>query len=256
MQYGRSALNSAEERRQAMNLDVPATLASLARIRPVPHSEADFQHALAWQIHLADTDAQVRLETRSARNIRLDLLVMSAGQRTAIELKFLVASFRGDIGGEHYDLPNQAAQDIGRHDFIKDISRIEALVAAGTVDVGWAVALTNDPSYWQPGRKVDPLDAEFRLHEGRVLEGSVGWAAAAGAGTTRNRQERLVVTGRHECRWRDYAIVADGSGRQHRWCYLAVRVPGDGPLTSAATTTYTAADDVVPSAPPEHKIAP
>lgn len=97
-----------------MKLDVPATLASLAHIRSVFHSEADFQHSLAWQIHLADPDAQVRLETRSARNIRLDLLVMSAGQRTAIELKYLVASFRGDIGGEHYDLPNQAAQDFGR----------------------------------------------------------------------------------------------------------------------------------------------
>lgn len=97
-----------------MNLDVPATLVSLVHIRTIFHSEADFQHSLAWQIHLADPDAQVRLETRSARNIRLDLLVMSTGQRTAIELKYLVASFRGDIGGEHYYLPNQAAQDFGR----------------------------------------------------------------------------------------------------------------------------------------------
>jgi hypothetical protein len=219
-----------------MNLDVPATLASLAHIRSVFHSEADFQHSLAWQIHLADPDAHVRLETRSARNIRLDLLIISAGQRTAIELKYLVASFRGEIGGEHYDLSNQAAQDLGRHDFVKDISRIEKLVAAGTVDVGWAVALTNDPSYWQPGRKKNPIDVEFRLHEGRVLEGNLGWAAAASGETTRNRQERLVLTGRHECRWRDYAIVTDGSDRQHRWCYLAVRVPGDDLLTSSATS--------------------
>jgi hypothetical protein len=100
-----------------MNLDIVATLASLARARSGFHSEADFQHSLAWQIHLAAPDAQVRLETRSARHIRLDLLVVSAGQRTAIELKYFVASFRGDIGGEHYHLPNQSAQDFGRYDF-------------------------------------------------------------------------------------------------------------------------------------------
>lgn len=230
-----------DDRKQTMNLDLHASLASLARTRSVFHSEADFQHSLAWQIHLADPNTQLRLETRSARNIRLDILVTAAGQRTAIELKYLVAAFQGDVGNEQYDLPNQAAHDISRHDVVKDISRVEAIVAAGTVNVGWAVALTNDPSYWQPGRKLDPIDAEFRLHEGRVLEGSLGWAATAGSGTTRKRQERLVLQGRYECCWRDYAIVKDSSGRSHRWRYLAFRVPDERPLTSAASTTHKAA---------------
>jgi hypothetical protein len=36
----------------------------LALRRPVFHSEADFQHGLAWQIQLDHPDARVRLETR------------------------------------------------------------------------------------------------------------------------------------------------------------------------------------------------
>ena len=39
-------------------------LRSLSCQRPIFHSEADFQHALAWLIHLQHPDAIVRLEYR------------------------------------------------------------------------------------------------------------------------------------------------------------------------------------------------
>lgn len=63
----------------------------------------------------------------------------------------LVARFDRTAGGEHFNLPHQGAHDISRHDFIKDVLRVKRLVADGIVDVGWAVALTNDQNYWQPG---------------------------------------------------------------------------------------------------------
>ncbi len=43
-------------------VSIEALLATLAGSRKVFHSEADFQHALAWQIHEAMPDSQVRLE--------------------------------------------------------------------------------------------------------------------------------------------------------------------------------------------------
>lgn len=41
-----------------------AVMGDLAGLRPVFHSEADFQLALAWQVQHADPHATVRLETR------------------------------------------------------------------------------------------------------------------------------------------------------------------------------------------------
>jgi len=57
---------------------IPAVLATLGERRPVFHSEADFQHALAWQMQLADPVAQIFLEKQVAvdgRRVHLDLLV-------------------------------------------------------------------------------------------------------------------------------------------------------------------------------------
>ena len=36
-------------------------MAALARMRPLFHSEADFQHAFAWQLRSAHPDARIRL---------------------------------------------------------------------------------------------------------------------------------------------------------------------------------------------------
>lgn len=55
--------------------DVIALLPGLAGERPVFHSEADFQQALAWAVHVAHPGLRVRLETRPVRGTHLDLLV-------------------------------------------------------------------------------------------------------------------------------------------------------------------------------------
>jgi hypothetical protein len=61
-----------------MTLDIPGLMSRLSQTRPIFHSDADFQHALAWQIHVENPNAAVRLETRPERGMRLDLLVPSA----------------------------------------------------------------------------------------------------------------------------------------------------------------------------------
>src|SRR2546422_1306182 len=114
-------------------LDLREILAGLAAQRPVFHSEADFQHALAWKLHQHDPAANVRLEKRIssfAKRIHLDLLFQSLSCELAIELKYKTRAAKFDHVDEHYDLLNQSAQDIGRHDFIKDIARLEDDVAA------------------------------------------------------------------------------------------------------------------------------
>ncbi len=192
---------------------VEAALEQLAHRRPVFHSEADFQHALAWQLQLDHPSARIRLETRPlvGKSVFLDLLLELDGVRTAIELKYLVRSLTTEIDGERFELRAQSAHDVRRYDVVKDIARLEAVVAAGAADEGVMIALTNDSAYWTAGRE-GTVDAAFRLHEGITLRGTVGWAAHAGDGTTAKRTEPLALVGSYPLRWRSYSDTGDRAG--------------------------------------------
>lgn len=193
---------------------VEAALSALARRRGVFHSEADFQHALAWQLQLDHPAARVRLETRPlpGKALALDLLFEQDGLKTAVELKYLVRSLVIEVAGERFELRAQSAHDVRRYDVVKDICRLEAVVAAGAADDGVLVALSNDPAYWSPGR-AGTIDAAFRVHEGARLSGTVGWAPHAGAGTMAKRTEPLTLVGSYELRWQDFSDCGQPAGR-------------------------------------------
>lgn len=217
-----------------MNVDVVGALSALSARRPVFHSERDFQHALAWQIQLSYPQAEIRLETRPRRSVHLDMLIRLRGRRTAIELKYLVAALHAVIGEESFDLPHQSANDISRHDVIKDITRIEAALADGHADDGYVVVLSNDRSYWQPATRAETIDAAFRLDEERVLEGTLAWAARAGKGTTARRDIPLLLASRYTCHWRDYSEVSLANGRMALFRYLLIsHVPGQADSAQA-----------------------
>ena len=120
-------------------------LAKLAKRRPVFHSEADFQHALAWELQLADPTSQIFLEKQVAVDgprVHLDLLVRGTGHELAIELKYKTRAVKWTHADEVFSLRNQSAQDIGRHDFIKDWKSMSRLahvlkVTRSFVNGGW-----------------------------------------------------------------------------------------------------------------------
>ena len=205
--------------------DVIALLPGLAQERPVFHSEADFQHALAWAIHVANPRLRVRLETRPARGIHLDLLVTDPndGGTLAIELKYLTDKWEGEVDGEQFTLLRQSAQDIRGYDCVKDIARVEALITSGSTHAGLVLVLANDPSYWR-ARTHDRLtnaDA-FRLHEGLTLAGSRAWGPRTGPGTMgANRTTSIVLSGEYPLAWRDYSELA---GPRGQFRYLAVGI--------------------------------
>ena len=193
-------------------LDLPSFLDQLGKTRPVFHSEADFQHALAWSIQTDRPMARVRLETRPERGIHLDLLVEDGGRRCAIELKYATRKLDLVVDGERFDLPSRGAHDITRYDFCKDVWRVEKMMRDGYADSGWAVLLTDDGGYWRPGTKADPIDRAFRLYEGRTVTGDLAWDDRAGA--RRQRRDRLSLTVT-PLAWSD-SLSPDGRGANTR----------------------------------------
>lgn len=133
-----------------LNLD--RLIKDLSDKRPIFHAEADFQHALAWEIQKHYSESDVRLETKvfgKNTKIYLDILVTYQGKRYAIELKYKTRGLDCVVNGEEFFLNNQGAQDIGRYDVLKDLYRLEQMVDAGVVDEGVLIFLTNS-TLWEP----------------------------------------------------------------------------------------------------------
>lgn len=198
---------------------------ALAQSRPIFHSEADFQHHLAWEIRQQRPDIHVRLEVPVhylGNTLHVDLVLIEQGQRYAVELKYKPRQVDCEVFGERFHLKAQVAHDFGRYDFLKDVHRVERLRDAGIVAGGAALLLTNDPKYWNADRP-DANDRAFHLHDGHEQGGDLAWAPATGAGTIRGREATLALSGRYPCRWTDYAMVPDR--RYPRFRLLLIDVP-------------------------------
>ncbi len=200
-------------------------MARLSQERPIFHSEADFQHALAWQIQRALPDCGVRLEYRPFADeaMYLDLWLFGAG--VALELKYATRKLDHSEAGEAFSLKDQSAHDVRRYDFLRDIERLERVAQLDHVRGGMAILLTNDAAYWkQPAGPPDTIDADFRLHEGRRIGGELAWSEKAGEGTTKGREEPIQLGRSYELSWRNYSAVEKRRHQQFR--YLLVQVSG------------------------------
>lgn len=203
--------------------NIHEVMTELAKTRPIFHSEADFQFALAWQIREMMLDSQIRLEFKPFPDERMYLDIWIRDQETAIELKYLSRKLETEYDGEQYTLKEQGAQDLIRYDFLKDIARIESVMQSLMARRGFAILLTNDPLYWDRSRlrKANPIDAAFHIYEGRVVAGELAWANSAGEGTTRSREALINLRGSYSLNWEDYS-EASGTGNFRQFRYLAV----------------------------------
>lgn len=207
--------------------DLVAILNSLSKNRPVFHSEADLQHALAWAIHKAVPDADIRLEVPYARRPSseyLDLRVNTKTHSYAIELKYKTRALSVEVKGEGFGLKSHGAQDLGRYDFFRDLQRVESLCSSYASWLGWVIFLTNDSSYWKKPTRSVAYEA-FRMEEGRTVSGTLQWGNSAGEGTIKNREDPIFLSGAYEMNWQDYSLL--GVASYSRFRYLSIPVYGD-----------------------------
>jgi len=206
-------------------IDVNEILSSLASKRPIFHSEADFQHALAWEIHSKWLECSMRLEYRPPRleeRIYLDIWAAGKDAILAIELKYKTRLLYIKTEGETFELADQAAQDLARYDFLKDIQRLERTISHIQNAVGYALFLTNDSAYWKSPMVLGTVDESFRIHQGKVITGELRWGSKASQGTTRTREKSITIKGWYKLNWQDYSEPSDDSYGKFR--YLSVRI--------------------------------
>ena len=206
-------------------LDIHNLISDLSLRHQIFHSEADFQHALAWRIHEAMPDCRVRLEypiLNEDRRIYLDIWLPDAG--IAIELKYHTKKLELNWDGESFALREQSAQDVLRYDFLKDLQRLERLVAEwNSCEAGFAVLITNNPLLWDRGRsRQGNIDSAFHLFEGRRVAGELAWSDRASAGTTKDRELPIYLKGSYHLHWQDYSTLPSSKYGDFR--YLAVKV--------------------------------
>jgi len=195
-------------------MDLDTILSDLGARRPVFHSEADFQHALAWTIQSAYPAAQVRLEY-PLRGLKgraaLDIVVRESGVTTAIEVKYCKAQLTIEVSGEAFQLPSTVARDLFRHDVCKDIWRLEYAIGTGQADRGVALVLSNDPGLWSD-TGFDSIDRQFKIHHGQTLTGTLTWSDRAN-GTQKNREQPIQLAGHYAMEWRPYSDLGVRNGR-------------------------------------------
>jgi hypothetical protein len=198
------------------------TMDALASKRPIFHSEADFQHALAWELQVAHPEASVRLEKRVATrpNIELYLLIGLDGARVGVELKYPRRNLTAEVAGEVFTL-STGADDHGRYFAVEDLARLEQLVADDVIDSGVLILLTNVANLWaRPTSRRRVLYDAFRIHDGQVLAGTMTWGDwGARGGRPPGETGTVTLRGTYPLTWRDYSTVA---GIQFRYVLVGV----------------------------------
>ncbi len=184
----------------------------------------------------------------------VDIWLAHGDEHLAVELKYKTRALRAHVNGEEFDLLNQSAQDIGRYDTVKDIQRLEQIVASSPHSAGFVLLLTNDSSYWSNSRHTDSVDAAFRLHEGRLVTGELSWGAAASAGTRKGREAALLLSGSYPLNWKDYGQVSAAPYSRFRYVLVNVARRSRRSTSSKAEAGFLSLTD--PSAEPHRWQSP
>jgi hypothetical protein len=207
-------------------IDIQTIMQNLAVQRPVFHSEADYQHALAWAIHESDPSIEIRLEypfdTENSR-WHLDLWLMRGDERCAIELKYYTKTLDALLNDEKYRLRDHAADDLLRYSFCNDIERLETVCNLTKNSNGFAILLTNSPRLWLPPKgERETNDTQFLVYEGRVLDGTLEWGPNTGTGTRKGHEEPIRLDGCYNLTWADYSEMEGVKNGAFR--YVAIQI--------------------------------
>lgn len=177
------------------SLFIEGILISLAKRRPVFHSEADLQFEFAWELRKS-FDGRIRLEYPMREIGELDIFLPDPN--VIIEFKYKTKKDSFIINGEPFSLKQQSANPLGRYDFLKDVSRVETSLMKG-----YCIFLTNDPSYWRPDIRGN--GKAFSFESDRIIHGTFAWQKKKIKSIGSNRMKNIYLHGTYRCDWKRYS---------------------------------------------------
>jgi len=207
--------------------DLQNIVKELSQKRPVFHSEADFQFALACEIVKKFPNANIRLERPFGyeMNKYLDILVQINDGLYPIELKYKTAKLNTDtitINGDEYRLKTHGARDLNAYDCLKDIQRIEELSEIPEFKLGFVVWLVNDSAYWKEPRNPNANYADFAIYEGALKTGRMSWRNNSKSQSLKTRRG-IELRNRYQINWRSYSnLGVNVKNGEFRYALLSI----------------------------------
>ena len=208
------------------NFSIHKILRNLRKHRGIFHSEADFQHALAWQIHTDFPDCKIRLEYKPSQRVNMfvDIWAWIEDTQIAIEVKYPAAKQIIKQRDETYHFDKGGPLDTARYGFLNDIQRLEKFSVRENT-IGFAVLLTNQQRLWARPQRPDwvrTTDAAFRIHHGRRITGKKMWAKKTSE-KVKQAHPPLNIKGIHRMDWQGYSKFRDVT-KNPLFRYLAVKI--------------------------------
>ena len=200
-----------------LHLNIKEILNRLSEIRPVFHSEADFQHAFAWEINKQYPTAKIRLEYPEIifdRKAYIDIWLEIDQTNFAIELKYKTTYLQTMVKNESFNLRNHSAHDLGRLHYLRDIERLESI---SNDVIGYSIFLTNDEGYWEQPKRTNTNDAAFRIHESATLHGKLIWLNKAAGEDEIYEGNTINLQGTYNMVWENYSFLGEGNSARFRY---------------------------------------
>jgi hypothetical protein len=183
-------------------------LKELSKERPIFHSEADFKFALAWKIKEKVCPEKIIIEypvNIENKRIYIDIYFKKGEKEYFFELKYKTKKFEVDYEDMKYILKDQKACDLGRYDFIKDISRLERIICEQQNKFGYVIFLSNDEKYLQ-GTKNTNQDFSFNIgNKTTIICGEKNWSEEKNIENLGSRRNSLIINNDYFIKWRDYS---------------------------------------------------
>jgi len=183
---------------------------ALSQLGQVFHSEDHLKLALGAELAQMYGNERVRLEWNPEPGVRVDIGVRRGDVTIPIELKYKTkqATVKDAVFEETFELKTQGAHDRAHYRFLRDINRVEQIVA-NQGRYGYAFLLTNDSNYWtSPAGQA--LYDEFRVHEGREFgEGELNWREQRDWMSKSGEEAPINLVGQYVAEWTDYEYRED-----------------------------------------------
>lgn len=203
----------------------------LAREEKIFLCEAQFQFELAWKLReyfeKQKKNVSIHLEYPNCKEYKkevktdelnsadekhrlyYDIVLERDNIYCIIELKYKTKKEKIKYLDRAIELKDQAAQDLGRYDFLKDVYRIENFNKDNEgkiLDCGYTVFLTNDKTYWEKDGE-GYIYKDFALKDKREIpnDRDLKWAEGTKESSVgEKRVNGFKLNGSYQIDWQSY----------------------------------------------------